>query len=200
VAEATFRDLELDVHDIGAPRSERAAKTVRRPIGAHAAHQHGERHRRQRVTRPSAEGHEAVGGRLLAGHAPRVGEDRHGPLGQGNRESVAGLHTVRRDGPDRVVEVDLAPLRPEGLVGAGRGQDQELQSQRRHAVRRSQAFHELGDISVTHRPVVAPREPLPLRQELVQVALPAGWVGLVLSDVAEGLRGLDDRLDAPPEP
>ena len=32
------------------------------------------------------------------------------------------------------------------------------------------------------------------------MAFPAGWVGLVLGDVAEGLRGLDDRLDASPEP
>ena len=36
-----------------------------------------------------------------------------------------------------------------------------------------------------------------LRQQLVQMAFPAGWVGLVVGDVAQRLRGVEHDLDAP---
>ena len=53
---------------------------------------------------------------------------------------------------------------------------------------------------VSCRVMAARTELLGWRQQVVQMALPERAVGLVLVDVAERLRGLDDRLDASPEP
>ena len=60
-----------------------------------------------------------------------------------------------------------------------------------------QAFHESGDVGVGQRLLMPARELGGLRQQLVQMAFPAGWVGLVVGDVAQRLRGVEHGLDAP---
>lgn len=64
-----------------------------------------------------------------------------------------------------------------------------------HAVSGAQPFHQFGDIGVGQRLVVGLVELVPLRQGLVEVTLPARRVGLVLRDVAERPRRVDDRFD-----
>jgi len=48
---------------------------------------------------------------------------------QGHPMLPARLHTVRRHGPGRLLQVDLAPFGLQHLVGARGGQDQELEGE-----------------------------------------------------------------------
>jgi hypothetical protein len=82
--------------------------------------------------------------------------------------------------------------------GSCRGQDRELQRVGRHALTRSQAGHEVWHLGVGHCGIMAAGEPLPGRQQRLEVTAPARRV-LTLA-VTLGPGGIEHLLDTRTKP
>src|SRR5215470_8339084 len=56
------------------------------------------------------------------------------------------LHSLRRDDPELLLQVDLIPLRADGFPGSGRSQDRKFQSASRHRIAISKLCHKSGGV------------------------------------------------------
>lgn len=106
-------------------------------------------------------------------------QDAHGGVGERHPMRAPRLHPLRWDDPNDGPVVDFAPPGVEHLADAGSRENQKPQRQRWDTVVTGQLRHEGGHCGIGHRGMVADRPHLGgLRQQLVQVAPPAGWVQL----------------------
>jgi len=92
---------------------------------------------------------------------------------QRNAVFLASLHARGRHGPHRAVKVEFYPSGPDHLARARGGEYSEFESARRYALALAQGGHECRHIGIGHRRMMASRQALPLRQEVVEMAAPA---------------------------
>src|SRR5438105_1697506 len=146
---------------------------------------------------------EAMHGEIVAAHAPEQLQHRHvaeccallasaeqvspgwlrlNDLDCLRRERYAMLlarfHAAGRDAPDRLLQVDLLlRLAADDFTRAGRGQNQKLKRACSVPALAAQVLHEGRQLVVRKRGVMLTRFPVERRrQDLVQVAAPAGGV------------------------
>src|SRR5205807_3487137 len=176
--------------------------------------------------RPIAErGAEAMHGEIVAAHAPEQLQHRHvaercALLASTEQVSPGGLrlnhlyrlrrqwyamllarfHAAGRDGPDRLLQVDLLlRLAADDFTRAGCGQNQKLKRACSVPALAAQVLHERRKLIVRKRGVMLTRFPVERRgEDLVQVAAPAG--GVLATAVAPDPGVVQDALDAPPDP
>jgi hypothetical protein len=104
------------------------------------------------------------------------------------------LHATGWHGPDPALKIDLAPACSQDLAAAGGGEDKELQSPGCRRISLPQHLYKSGHLLIRHRWVVSPLQLVPLRQRVLQVALPSGWVFSLAQPL--GLGSIENRFDA----
>ena len=87
-----------------------------------------------------------------------------------------GLHTVRRNGPNCLLQVELLPACPQHLTRPCSGQDREFKGKRRRRLSRPQIGNEGWQLRIVHSRVMPATEHLALGEELIQMTTPPGWV------------------------
>src|SRR5882672_2223384 len=113
---------------------------------------------------------------------------------------LSGLHAPSRNRPDRLLQVDfLLRLAADDFTRPRGGQNQKLKRASSVAALAAQVLHEGRQLVVGKRGVMLTGFPVKRRrQELVQVAAPAG--GILAAPVAPHASVVQDALDAPPNP
>ena len=110
---------------------------------------------------------------------------------------TGGLHPGRRNGPNPLRHIELAPRGPPSLAGAGGGQDEEGQRLPGGALAPAKARKKGRNVVPWHRRVVLDRLHFSgSRQEVREMAAPAGRV--VARAPAAGLGIVQDQLDPLP--
>ena len=95
------------------------------------------------------------------------------------------------------LEVDLLPPGIEYLAGAAGRQDSEFQRTGGDRVSGTKLCHEIRELLISQRRVVAAREHLGLRKKVLEVAPPTG--GIFARPKAAHCGGIEDVLDASPK-
>src|SRR5207302_875813 len=193
VSERHFADLAGIGRAFRRPIAERGAEAMHGEIvAAHAPEKLQHRHvAERRALLASAE--QVSPGWLRLNHLDCLRREWHAML-------LARFHAAGRDGPDRLLQVDLLlRLAADDFARAGRGQNQKLKRACSAPSLAAQVFHEGRQLIVRKRGVMLARFTVERRrQELVQVAAPAG--GVLATAVAPDPGVVQDALDAPPDP
>ncbi len=180
---------------VARPIAERAAEAVRRIGRADAAQQHFERHARKRAAGPLARKH--IVAHAASFHLPQDGE---GAIGKGNAMLARSLCPGRGDCPDFPLKVHFIPTRRQCLTGSRRSQNAKFKGARRSGRPLAKLCDESRNVGVGHGRMMAARELGALRQQLVEMAAPAGRIGFVAANEAARLGRVQDGLDAPSKP
>ena len=168
VRERHFAYLVREGRALRSPIPERTAEAMDGRTHPDPAERHVEGHDRKWFAGLFSRKYE-----LATASRRHIRQDCQGAFRQRHPMLPSGLHAFRRHGPQPTFKVDLRPAGADYLACASGGQDQEFKPTRRNSGRRCEPFHKVRKVVDCYCGMVAARQALPFRKELIQMSAPA---------------------------
>src|SRR5476651_2265948 len=122
----------------------------------------------------------------------------HRGICEGNAVFTLGLHPVRWNSPDALVQVDLSPPRSKDFSGSRRSQDQELEREWGNSILLAKLADELRDFGVGQGGMMFDLADLRwFGQQVLKMTAPARRV--VAGPIAACRRPVEDGFDPAPD-